>query len=59
MHQCGRIRLRGFIAYNEDCLGTGTAGLKNQTRGRESDCARDGTVGVAVNTAVLPYKPLF
>lgn len=47
------------IDYNEDRLDTETARLKNQTRGRESEGARDGTVGVAVNTAPSPYKPLF
>jgi hypothetical protein len=50
--------MRGFIDDNEDRLGTETARLKNQTRGRERDCARDGTVGVAMNTAPSPYKPL-
>jgi hypothetical protein len=59
VHQCCRIRQRGFIDDDDERLGTETARLKNQTRGRERGCARDGTVGVAMNTAVSPYKPLF
>lgn len=37
MHQCRRIRQRGFIDDNEDRLGTEIARLKNQTRGRERE----------------------
>jgi hypothetical protein len=54
-HQPEESGIYRFIEYNEERLGTETARLKNQTRGRERDCARDGTVGVALNTAVSPY----